>query len=76
MSTPQEENLYRRACAFDRANGSLSVSRLQRGLRLGHDSAARLIERMEREGVVGARPIMCWGETRLPPDAPGLIIYP
>jgi S-DNA-T family DNA segregation ATPase FtsK/SpoIIIE len=31
----------------------VSVSKLQREMRLGYNKAAKIIERMEREGVVG-----------------------
>jgi S-DNA-T family DNA segregation ATPase FtsK/SpoIIIE len=31
----------------------VSVSKLQREMRLGYNKAAKIVERMEREGVVG-----------------------
>ncbi len=37
-----------------RQQGSASASMLQRRLRVGYNRAARLIEHMEDEGVIGA----------------------
>ncbi|MBT2186753.1 DNA translocase FtsK [Sphingobium nicotianae] len=77
MPSPHDDDeLYRRACALVRASQSASVSRLQRELRLGYNSAARLVARMAREGVIGSRSIMPWGRHDLPPEPPGLIINP
>ena len=36
-----------------RKQGTASASMLQRRLRIGYNRAARLIERMEREGMIG-----------------------
>jgi len=76
MTSPEEEELYRRACAIFRSEGAVSVSRLQRLLRLGYNSTMRLVERMEREGLTGSRPIMSWAKGRLPAEPYGLIVSP
>ncbi|WP_066798202.1 FtsK/SpoIIIE family DNA translocase [Sphingomonas soli] len=47
-----EEQLYRRAVQLVAESQKASTSWLQRQLRVGYNSAARLIERMEREGLV------------------------
>ncbi len=49
-----EERLYRKACQIVIDSQKASTSWLQRQLRIGYNSAARLIERMEEEGVVSA----------------------
>ncbi len=49
-----DARLYRKACQLVFENQKASTSWLQRQLRIGYNSAARLIERMEDEGLVGA----------------------
>lgn len=49
-----EDRLYRKACQIVIDSQKASTSWLQRQLRIGYNSAARLIERMEEEGVVSA----------------------
>lgn len=49
-----EERMYRKACQIVIDSQKASTSWLQRQLRIGYNSAARLIERMEEEGVVSA----------------------
>jgi len=48
-----EDQLYRRAIQIVAESQKASTSYLQRQLRVGYNSAARLIERMEKEGLVG-----------------------
>jgi S-DNA-T family DNA segregation ATPase FtsK/SpoIIIE len=48
-----ETQLYRKAVQIVAESQKASVSYLQRQLRVGYNSAARLIERMEKEGKVG-----------------------
>jgi restriction system protein len=48
-----ETQLYRKAVQIVAASRKASVSYLQRQLRVGYNSTARLIERMEKEGLVG-----------------------
>ncbi|WP_414900719.1 DNA translocase FtsK 4TM domain-containing protein [Sphingomonas flavalba] len=48
-----EEQLYRRAVQIVATSQKASTSYVQRQLRVGYNSAARLIERMEQEGKVG-----------------------
>ncbi|HYI42614.1 MAG TPA: DNA translocase FtsK, partial [Sphingomicrobium sp.] len=48
-----ETQLYRKAIQIVAESQKASVSYLQRQLRVGYNSAARLIERMEKDGMVG-----------------------
>ncbi|MBA2635372.1 MAG: DNA translocase FtsK, partial [Sphingomonas sp.] len=48
-----ETQLYRKAIQIVAESQKASVSYLQRQLRVGYNSAARLIERMEKDGKVG-----------------------
>jgi S-DNA-T family DNA segregation ATPase FtsK/SpoIIIE len=47
-----ETQTYRRACQLVVENRKASTSWLQRQLRVGYNSAARLIERMEKDGII------------------------
>lgn len=47
-----EEQQFRQACQLVAESQKASTSWLQRQLRVGYNTAARLIERMEREGLV------------------------
>ena len=48
-----DDALYPQAVAILRRHGSASISWLQRQLQIGFNTASRLIERMELEGIVG-----------------------
>jgi S-DNA-T family DNA segregation ATPase FtsK/SpoIIIE len=48
-----EADLYRRAVQIVAESQKASTSYLQRQLRVGYNNAARLIERMEKDGYVG-----------------------
>ena len=48
-----DDKMYKIAVKVARTAGKTSVSHIQRSLRIGYNRAARLIERMELEGVVG-----------------------
>ena len=48
-----EEVLYRQALSIVLRDKKASVSYIQRQLKLGYNRAARLIDRMEEEGIVG-----------------------
>jgi S-DNA-T family DNA segregation ATPase FtsK/SpoIIIE len=47
------DELYDQAIAIVSEMKSVSISMLQRRMRIGYNRAARMIERMERDGVVG-----------------------
>jgi DNA segregation ATPase FtsK/SpoIIIE, S-DNA-T family len=47
------DDLYDRAVALVAETRQASISMIQRRLRIGYNRAARMVERMEREGVVG-----------------------
>jgi len=47
------DELYEEAVRLVKRSGQASVSMLQRRLRIGYNRAARMIEQMEREGIVG-----------------------
>ncbi|MBL4720514.1 MAG: hypothetical protein JKY20_05225, partial [Alphaproteobacteria bacterium] len=48
------DELYDRAVALITSEGKASTSFIQRHLQIGYNRAARIIEKMEKEGVVGA----------------------
>jgi S-DNA-T family DNA segregation ATPase FtsK/SpoIIIE len=48
-----EDPLMEQALEIVRKQGTASASMLQRRLRIGYNRAARLIERMEEEGMIG-----------------------
>ena len=73
---PARDEMYERALEVLRETGRASVSLLQRKLRIGYTRAARLIDRMEEEGIVGppeegsqSRPVLlpAEGEDNAPP---------
>lgn len=51
--TIDENTLYERAVEFAQEVGNVSTSSIQREFRIGYNRAARLMDRMIREGVVG-----------------------
>ena len=54
MDAEESGDLYDRAVAIVLRDKKCSVSYIQRRLSVGYNKAASLVERMEREGVVGA----------------------
>ncbi len=53
FSTDYEDELYQEALKIAYQYGKISVSMLQRKLRIGYNRAARLVEKMEEEGILG-----------------------
>ena len=51
--TKEDEELLEKAIAISREQGKASVSLLQRRLRIGYARAARLIDEMEDQGIIG-----------------------
>jgi len=49
----EDDELYREALRIAYQYGKISVSMLQRKLRIGYNRAARLVEKMEEEGILG-----------------------
>jgi S-DNA-T family DNA segregation ATPase FtsK/SpoIIIE len=70
-SGEQRDELYDEALRIVLDSGQASISMIQRRLRIGYNRSARMVEQMEREGIVtpadGARP----REVRMRPDLPG-----
>lgn len=54
VSRDEADPLYDQAVEYVRDNDHASISRVQRIFKIGYNRAARLIERMEAEGVVSA----------------------
>jgi S-DNA-T family DNA segregation ATPase FtsK/SpoIIIE len=52
-TTSSDDPLYDRAVALVGQAGYCSISHIQRSLNIGYNKAAKLVERMEKEGVVG-----------------------
>ena len=48
-----EDDKYLEAVEFVQSRGEASISMIQRRFRIGYNRAARMVERMEREGIVG-----------------------
>ena len=48
-----DDPIYDRAVAVVAQAGYCSISHIQRQLNVGYNKAAKLVERMEKEGVVG-----------------------
>ncbi len=65
----EDEPLYQQAMDVVRAQGTASASMLQRRLRIGYNRAARIIEQMEEDGMIGpadgakGRPVLVSFET-------------
>jgi S-DNA-T family DNA segregation ATPase FtsK/SpoIIIE len=49
----EEENLYEKAVRLVVTSGEASVSMLRRALNIGHSRASRMIDSMEKDGIVG-----------------------
>ena len=49
----EEDPLFEQALSIVRQQGTASASMLQRRLRVGYNRAARLIEQMEVDGIIG-----------------------
>ena len=52
MSEEWMDELYPKAIRSVRATGYVSISAIQRSLTIGYNRAARLVEDMERNGIV------------------------
>ncbi len=63
-----ETQLYRKAVQIVAESQKASTSYIQRQLRVGYNSAARLIERMEKEGLVGQPDHVGRREVLIDPD--------
>ena len=49
----EKDELYEQALEIIRSEGKASTSFLQRKLQIGYNRAARIMETMEKEGIVG-----------------------
>jgi len=56
IQAAQEDELLPRAIAIVQEHKRASISMLQRQLRIGYSRAARLIDTMERQGIIGPEP--------------------
>ncbi|MBI3159710.1 MAG: DNA translocase FtsK 4TM domain-containing protein [Chloroflexi bacterium] len=72
-----QDDMYPKAVDLIRRRGKASISMLQRGLRIGYTRAARLIDQMEEQGVIGpaaggsnAREVLDYGDVT-PPEGVG-----
>jgi S-DNA-T family DNA segregation ATPase FtsK/SpoIIIE len=63
-----KDDMYNQAVEEVRKSGRASVSLLQRRLRIGYSRAARLIEQLEADGIVGPDLGGSRGREVLPPD--------
>ena len=65
-----ETQMYRKAVQVVAESQKASTSYLQRQLRIGYNNAARLIERMEKEGKVSQPDHVGRREVLIDPDGP------
>ena len=68
-----ETQLYRKAVQTVAESQKASTSYLQRQLRVGYNNAARLIERMEKDGIVSAPDHVGRREVQVDPEGRSLI---
>ena len=68
-----ETQLFRKAVQIVAESQKASTSYLQRQLRVGYNNAARLIERMEKEGFVSAPDHVGRREVLLDPEGRPLV---
>lgn len=52
VETSEGDPFYPQAVAFVKSSGRVTISAIQREMRIGYNHAARIMERMESEGVV------------------------
>jgi DNA segregation ATPase FtsK/SpoIIIE-like protein len=77
MVSREEDDLYSQAVAIVRESGRGSITLIQTRLGLGYSRAARMVDRMEREGIVGrlrpggTREVFPSAEDGPPADAAG-----
>jgi S-DNA-T family DNA segregation ATPase FtsK/SpoIIIE len=69
ISPDELDENYDRACAIVQETRQVSISMIQRRLRIGYNRAARIVEVMERQGVVSPPDIQNRREVLLPPAA-------
>jgi S-DNA-T family DNA segregation ATPase FtsK/SpoIIIE len=50
----EEDEKYHEALEFVRQRGEVSISLIQRHLRIGYNRAARIVELMEKRGIISA----------------------
>jgi S-DNA-T family DNA segregation ATPase FtsK/SpoIIIE len=72
---PDEDPLTNEATAIIRQEGRASISLLQKKLRIGYTRSARLIEKLEEKGIIGApdpqtqvRAVLDYGQSGPPAD--------
>ena len=72
----EKDDLYDQALAMAREQGRVSASQLQRRFRIGYSRAARLLDELEAEGVIGpsesgrSRPVLLMEETESTGEEP------
>ena len=49
----RDDDLYKQAVSIVMRDRKASISYIQRQLRIGYNRAANLVERMERDGIIG-----------------------
>ncbi|MFY9399674.1 MAG: DNA translocase FtsK, partial [Desulfomonilia bacterium] len=52
-SDSEYDPMYDEALEFVTSKGSASISLIQRRFRIGYNRAARIVEQMERDGIIG-----------------------
>jgi len=75
LDDEEEDNMYQEAVSLVRRKGRASISMLQRRLRIGYTRAARLIDQMEQDEIIGPatgsstpREVIDYGQAAPPAD--------